>query len=256
MSPAKILEFTLWKLSLLLLVCCSTDLVTAQESSSRTLLEFKYGYHLPLADMQDRFGSNNTIGISMSRVNLKSTLFAGVEGSFFFGSTVKEDVLMNIRAFDGSILGKNGAPGDVNLKERGFYTGLFVGKVIKLTTAEKDLTGIRLQAGGGLLQHKIRVQDNSRNVIAIQKDKLSGYDRLTNGPGVHLAAGFQYQNPKYNFQFSLMGDLYGARTASRRDFDNVTGGYLDSKRTDILTGVTLSYVVSLSRSTSVENIYY
>ena len=256
MSPAKILEFTLKPLSLLLLVLLCTARVTAQDSSNRTLLEFKYGFHLPVADMKDRFGSNNAIGFSISRVNLKSTLLAGVEGSFLFGSTVKEDVLVNIRAFDGTIIGRDGAAADVNLKERGFYTGLFVGKVIKLTKAENNLTGIRLQAGGGFLQHKIRVQDNSRNVVAIEKEKLPGYDRLTNGPGIHLAAGFQYQNPQYNFQFSIVGDLYGARTASRRDFDNATGGYLAAKRTDILTGLTISYVVSLSRATSAENIYY
>ncbi len=256
MSPAKILEFTLRNLSLLLVVLSCTGQVNAQNSPGRTLLEFKYGYHLPLGDMKDRFGSNNTIGISISKANLKTTLLAGVEGSFLFGSSVKEDVLANIRAYDGTIIGKDGAAADVNLKERAFYTGLFVGKVFKLTKTENNLTGIRVQAGGGFLQHKIRVQDNSRSVVAIQKDKLPGFDRLTNGPGVHLAAGFQYQNPQYNFQFSIMGDLYGARTASRRDFDNVTGGYLDAKRTDILAGVTISYVVSLSRSKSAENIYY
>jgi hypothetical protein len=53
-----------------------------------------------------------------------------------------------------------------------------------------------------------------------------------------------------------MGDIMAARTQSRRDLDYATGTYLDKKRTDILTGIHIAYVVMISRSSTEENIYY
>ena len=71
-----------------------------------------------------------------------------------------------------------------------------------------------------------------------------------------MAVGYQYDNPKNNFHFHLMGDLIGARTESRRDFDNATGGYLSDKRTDILAGLRIAYIVAISKSTTSDHIYY
>lgn len=206
--------------------------------------------------MADRFGTNSDLGISFLRVSNTTRLFAGAEGMFFFGSEVKEDVLTNLRTFDGSIIGLGGGPADVGLRERGFYLGLMAGKIFPTGKEGKSLTGIRTQAGIGFMQHKIRVQDNSRSVVALEKEYLPGYDRLSNGPAIHLAAGYHYQSIKSNFQFHVMGDLYAARTRSRRDFDIPTGGYLAAKRTDILAGITIAYVVSISRGNTADEIYY
>lgn len=221
-----------------------------------TLLEFNYGFQLPLADLKDRFGANSAFGIGLEKVWFKNNIFAGADGMFFFGSTVKEDVVAGLRVFDGSIVGINGNPGDVGLKERGYYIGLNTGKVFSLGNKENNLTGIRMQIGAGFMQHKIRVQDNFRSIVALSKENLKGYDRLTNGPAVHLALGFQYQNPLNNFHFHIMGDVYGASTKSRRDFDYLTGGYLDEQRTDLLVGLRVGYIVMVSRSRAADEIYY
>lgn len=254
----KILELPLWVFIHVILVLFSApfSLSNAQESRGISLLEFKYGFHIPAADMADRFGTNSDLGISFLRASRNTRIFAGAEGMFLFGSEVKEDVLSNLRTFDGSIIGLGGAPADVSLRERGFYIGLMAGKIFPTGKENKSLTGIRTQFGVGFMQHKIRVQDNSRSVVALEKEYLPGYDRLSNGPAFHLAAGFHYQSIKSNFQFHIMGDLYGARTKSRRDFDIPTGGLLSDKRTDILAGITIAYVVSISRGNTADEIYY
>ncbi|MEP6796407.1 MAG: hypothetical protein ABJB16_18910 [Saprospiraceae bacterium] len=228
----------------------------SQSGNSVKLLEFKYGFQVPMADMNTRFGGSNDLGVSLQFASLTHTSFIGAEGIFFFGSIVKEDVLAHLRTFDGSILGLLGQAGDVSLRERGFYLGLDAGKIFKTTKVENNLTGFRAQIGAGLLQHKIRIQDNSNNVPALNHNYIKGYDRLTNGPALHLSLGYQYENPNNNFHFNLMGDIYGSRTASKRDYDNLTGGYLDNKRTDILAGLTLSYIVSISRTDKADHIYY
>lgn len=256
MRGVKILELRFWgRWTLVMLLLWSSESY-AQKGNAVNLLEFKYGYHVPMGDLQDRFGSNSDIGLSIQSVSVAKKLFFGIEGIYMFGNEVKEDVLAQLRSFDGSIIGIDGGAGDINLKERGFYIGVNAGKIIPTTSNNKKLTGVRIQIGGGLLQHKIRVQDNSENIVPLEKKYLQGYDRLSNGPAVHLGLGYQYQSPTNNFQFHVMGDLYGASTASRRNLDYATGGYLDQKRTDLLGGISVAYIVIISRASKPENIYY
>jgi len=256
MRSAKILEISfLTRLMLPLILLWSTSIV-AQNIKRINLLEFKYGFHVPSGDLGERFGSSSDIGATIQSVSVASRLFFGVEGMYFFGNNVKEDVLTQLRAFDGTIIGINGAPADVNLKERGFYLGVNAGKIFPTTSNKNKLTGIRAQIGGGLLQHKIRVQDNAETVTALSEDYLPGYDRLSNGPAVHLGLGYHYQSPTGNFHFHIMGDLYGAQTVSRRDLDYPSGQYLDTKRTDVFAGASIAYVVIISRTSTPDNIYY
>jgi len=256
MRGIKILELRFWgRLPLILLLFWCTESYS-QAVNRVNLLEFKYGYHLPAGDLRERFGANNDIGLSIQSVSLKNKVFFGLEGLYLFGNAVKEDVLVQLRTYDGTVIGIDGRPGDINLKERGYYIGLNAGKIFSTTKHKSKLTGIRTQLGAGLLQHKIRVQDNSKNVVALEKKYLEGYDRLTNGPAMHFGLGYQYQSPTNNFHFHIMGDLYGARTASRRDLDFPTGQYLDQKRTEILAGFSVAYIVSISRAKKPDNIYY
>lgn len=256
MRGAKILELRFWGGIIMMFLVLMAPELWAQKGSTIRLLEFKYGYHLPLVDMKDRFGSNNDFGISFISIGAEQKWFLGLEGIFLFGSTVKEDVLASLRTYDGGIIGIDARHGDINLKERGFYTGAQAGRIFYTGTKADNLTGIRIQVGGGILQHKIRVQDNFKNIVALEKKYRKGYDRLTNGPAFHLGLGYEYQSPANNLHFHIMADLYGARTASRRDIDHTTGEYLDLKRTDILAGLSLAYIVTISRSRKPDHIYY
>ena len=119
MSLAKILELTLRiSLTTILMVIIIAP-SASQENMLVYWLEFRYGFHLPVADMKDRFGSSSDIGAAIEFSGLKRKIFYGADGTFIFGSTVKEDVLADLRSFDGTIIGLGGKPGDVNLKERG-----------------------------------------------------------------------------------------------------------------------------------------
>lgn len=256
MRAAKILELRVYIGMALLLSLLISNSANGQQNPSLKLLEFKYGFHLPAADMKDRFGANSDFGLGLIFTGAEKKLFWGGEAYFLFGSIVKEDVIASLRTYDGSIIGIDGRPADVNLKERGFYTGLLAGKIFLTDADKKSLTGIRFQLGAGLLQHKIRVQDNFNSVVALEKKHHKGYDRLSNGPALHLGLGFQYQNASNNIHFHVLGDMYAARTASRRSFDYPNGEYLSGKRTDILAGMSIAYIVTISRQRVSEHIYY
>src|SRR6187431_1786521 len=241
MRGIKILEIRFWGRATLLLSMLWSFNAQSQEVNSIRVLEFKYGFHMPSGDMSDRFGAVSDLGLSFENTILKSKLFFGLDGMFFFGNNVREDVLASLRAYDGNIIGVDGRAGDVNLKARGYYIGVNAGKIFSTSEHKNKLTGIRAQIGAGLLQHKIRVQDNGKSIVALQKEYLHGYDRLSNGPAVHVGLGYQYQSPTNNFHFHIMGDFYGASTQSRRDIDFPTGEYLSKKRTDIFAGFSVAY---------------
>lgn len=228
----------------------------AQAPKSAKLLDFSYGFQAPLGDMQDRFGGSNVLGGGLETISNKSRQFWGLDANYFFGNNVKEDVLTQLRSADGNIIGINGEAGDVSLKERGYFIGIHGGKIFSTTDKASSITGIRTQIGVGFMQHKIRVQDNHKNIVPLNKKYLQGYDRLTNGPSIHVAIGYQYDSPYNNFHFKIMGDMMAAFTQSRRDLDYATGTYLDKKRTDILMGINIAYVVMISRTSTEENIYY
>lgn len=254
-ARAKILEIRLGALTLLLLVQIGQHLY-AQSVNTVKLLDFKYGVQIPASDMRDRFGGSNSIGLGLEIASLKAKTFAGISGHYFFGNTVKEDVLTQLRSEDGNIIGIDQQLGDVHLKERGYYAGVHVGKIFKTTRHEHTLTGVRTQIGFGFLQHKIRVQDNFKTIVPLEKKYLPGYDRLTNGAAVQLGIGYQYDDPINNWHVKIMGDVVAGKTKSRRDFDYATGGPLTDERTDIMVGLQLSYIVTISRSSKEEFIYY
>ncbi len=232
------------------------NLLTGQEVKSLRTFDFRYGFQIPAADMRDRFGNNNALGLGIDFASFKSRWYYGIEGIYVFGNRVKEDVLAPLRSYDGNIIGIDGKIADVNLKERGYYAGLQTGYIFKTTGNKNELTGIRTLIGVGLMQHKIRVQDNYNSVVPLEKKYLQGYDRLSNGPALHLGIGYQYDSPVNNVQFRIMGEVFTGKTKSRRDLDYPTGQYLDHERTDILYGLHIAYIVTISRTSSEEYIYY
>lgn len=255
MRAIKILEIP-HLIFILGLISLTTGSLHAQAPQSYRLLRFQYMFQWPMADLQDRFGANNSFGGALEHVNLNNGWFLGGQGTYIFGNNVKEDVISHLRVFDGTVIGIDGLPGDVNLKQRGYTVGLYTGKVFSSSKSDSKQKGIRTEIGLGLLQHKIRVQDNFSTVVALEPDYLKGYDRMTNGLYTAIAAGYQYHNPLNNVHFQLMGELIAARTGSRRSFDHATGGPITAKRWDLLAGIRLAYVVTISRKKAPEDIYY
>lgn len=209
-----------------------------------------------MADLKDRFGSNNALGAALEHVNLNNGWFLGAQGAYIFGNNPKEDVLSHLRTFDGSIIGIDGTPGDVNLKQRGYYIGAYTGKIFSNAKSDTKQKGIRTEFGLGYLQHKVRAQDNFNSVVALEPKYLKGYDRLTGGIYGSVAAGYQIHNPLNNVHVQIMGDLIAARTGSLRNFDHATGSEITARRWDILAGIRLAYIVTISRKKAPEDIYY
>lgn len=213
-----------------------------------------YAVHRPRADLADRFGPSLEIGLGADFITKKSRFILGLSGSVMFGNTVHDDVLSIITNEDGNIIGTNQIVGIVSLKERGFYVGGRVGKIFKV--ASNSLSGVRITVGAGLLQHKIRVQDDMETVNIVAGDNVKGFDRLTNGLALHQFLGYQHFGKSGLFNFYGGVEAYEGFTMSRRSFDNTLMRRDDQSRLDILVGLKVGFSIKFNLNETGDEIYY
>lgn len=218
------------------------------------LLNFGYAPQLPIGDLADRFGSNFAAEVSAELITDNNWII-GLQGLFIFGNRVEEDVLAGLRTEAGDIIGNDRSPADIQLRQRGSYYGVRIGKLIGLIENNKR-SGIRINAGLGLLQHRIRIQgDPFRSVPQIEGPYEKGYDRLTNGLALHQFIGYQTIGKNNGINLTAGFEFYEGFTKNRRDFDFDTQMADTANRLDILAGFRLSFTLPFYLGNA-EDIYY
>lgn len=220
------------------------------------LLQLGYGIEVPGADLSQRFGQSFSPEVGLSYLTEKTNWLLGINGQFFFGNTVKEDVLAGLRTAEGYVIGNDRSPANLELRQRGFYLGAHVGKIFALTDVNPR-SGIKVQLGAGLLQHKIRIQkDPIRDVAAISGDYIKGYDRLSNGLCLQEFIGYHLMTNDGRINFYGGFEFSQAFTQNRRDYDYITRSKDEAKRLDLLFGFRLGWILPFYFGKSASEIYY
>ncbi len=223
-------------------------------SSSVYLINLSYGLDLPGGDLADRFGNNFSMGGSLDYMTGSNWIMGG-EVKFIFGNNVHEDPLAPLRNDRDDILGINNFTATVLLRERGLYMGLNVGKFFPFN--DKKRLGIRMTAGGGMLAHKIRIQDDTQSVPQIEGDYAKGYDRLTRGMALKESIGLMYLSPNKRINMRLSFDFIQGFTKNVRSVNYDTGLTDDSSRLDMTYGITATWIIPIyTGQYSGEEIYY
>ncbi|MDX1478884.1 MAG: hypothetical protein R3301_14320 [Saprospiraceae bacterium] len=243
------------RLLIVLLFCGQVSLQSQDAPSLRMHLSFEYGAQTPGGDLKDRFGNNFNLGAQYEILHMESLWHAGLKGYFLFGNEVREDVLALLRTPEGNIIGNDRSPAIVLLRERGFFIGPYVGKTFKLSEQHPH-SGIKISAGAGLLQHKIRVQDDTRSVSQLTGDYLKGYDRLTNGLAFYGFVGYQHLDPQGRINFLAGFDLTAGTTQSRRDFNFDQQRADTAKRKDSLLGIRIGWILPITTGQPPDQIFY
>jgi hypothetical protein len=228
------------------------DSDTPRNKGNAILLQLSLGAQLPAGDLGDRFGLNGTFGGGLEFITANNFIF-GAEGQGIFGSTVREDPLEILRTPEGDIIGNNRLVASVVLRQRGMYFGGHVGKLFVFNEIERS--GLRVTLGGGWLQHRIRVQDDSRSVTQLTGEYLKGYDRLTGGLALQQFIGWQQLGAQRRANWMLGLDLSQGFTETRRDWDFSSMKKLEGRRLDLRFGIRLAWALPFYRGKSSE-IYY
>lgn len=219
------------------------------------LLNFSYGYQLPFEDLEERFGNNGVVHTGVEYWT-RNNLIIGLEGSFQFGSRVKQDVIAGLRTQEGFIIGNDRDVADVQLRQRGFYAGGLVGKLFPLLE-NNSRSGIRATLGLGLLQHKIRIQDDpQRDVASLTTELKKGYDRLTNGLALSQFIGYQHLANDRQLNFSAGVEFIQGFTQNRRSFNFDTQMQDTQMRLDVLLALRVTWVLPFYLNETAGDIIY
>ncbi len=216
-----------------------------------------FGGQLPAADLALRYGSNLGVGSGIEYIRIPSGWSYNLYVQYLFGQDVKEDVLAKIRTTDGNIIGETNAYADVALRMRGLYTGASVAKIFKLHDNGNRFGGIRLALGGGWLNHRIRIQDNTQGSVPhLESAYTKGYDRYSSGIALTQFVGYQMVSRNRTFNFFAGLEFTEGFTRNRRGFNFDTMLRDDLKRRDILYGVRIGWSISLFTNVNADDIEY
>ena len=207
-------------------------------------LNLSYGVHVPGGDLSSRFGTNFSISSSLEYLIDRNNLIIGVEFNFLFGNNVEEDVIASLRNKDGLLIGTNGQITDVFLRERGLFYGLALGKLFTIIPTNPK-SGIRLSISPGVLQHKIRIQDDSNSILQLQGEYAKGYDRLSRGFALKQLIGYQHLSNDGRINFFLGFDFIQGFTKNQRPINFDTGIIEQSSRNDFLWGIRATWVLPI-----------
>lgn len=223
-----------------------------------TLLSYNisYGLQFPSGDLAQRFGTNFNISNTVDLI-LASNWILSLDAQFIFGTDVKENPLLNnVIGTEGFIYSTSLTPADIVLRERGFYFGAKAGRLFPLGKNNKRF-GIRATIGAGLLQHKIRIQDDPQVFVPQLDDTYKkGYDRLTNGLALEQFVGFQYLGILRRVNFFAGVEIMEGFTQNRRSYNFDTQMADTAARLDILYGFRVGWTLPFYIGENTEEIYY
>jgi hypothetical protein len=197
------------------------------------LLHIGYGVQLPALDMKKRYGWNNTLGGGLEFMPKSNWIF-GLDGHFIYGTKVKEDPIKHIRTDSNYIINSERTIASVVFKERGFYMGAHVGKLF--TFGSDARRGLRVTLGAGYLQHKIKIQDDSRAVTQLTGEYLKGYDRLNGGLAFNQFIGYQLLGKARTVNFYAGFEFNEGFTHNLRSWDFELKKELVEQRFDLRYG--------------------
>ncbi len=245
--------------ALLLLISLSQILAQEEpeENNKFGVLHFHAGYGIDWSalDMADRFGRNFQLGADLDYTTPASSVIIGLTGRFLFGDQVREDPVAFLRSAEGLVASPAGVNVPLFLRMRGGYYGAHVGKLFSLSGGDKR-NSIRATLGLGLLQHKIRLLDDSQSLELAEQPYIKAIDRLSNGLALRHQLGYQKIDPEGFLHFYIALEVTLASTASRRDYDLQLMQRDDRKRTDMLIGIRAAWSLPLYYTSDVERTYY
>lgn len=214
-----------------------------------------FAFQWPAGDLADRFGASSTIGPGFL-VKTEKNWLVGLDANFIFGNRIKEDsLLQNLLTSDGYVIDQQGQYADLSLFERGFYASIKFGKIIPIFGSNLN-SGLMLLAGGGYLQHKIRVEVVNNTAPQLDGDYKKGYDRLSDGFQINQFVGYMYIGESRLANFFVGFEFVESWTQNRRSM-NFDEGRRDAKeRFDMLYGIKLGWIIPFRRRMPKDFYYY
>ncbi|RLD62421.1 MAG: hypothetical protein DRJ01_06170 [Bacteroidetes bacterium] len=247
------------KILLLLTLIVFSQIVFSQTIEDTKLVvpmvSVSYSLQVPGGDLANRFGVSSTLGASFM-VKTKSNFLFGIDANYLFGQDVKENgVLDSISTSNGQVINIFGEYSGIKFFERGFHINVKAGKIIPLFGPNEN-SGLLITASAGLLQHKIRIENDGNNTPSVLNDYAKGYDRLSNGLAISEFIGYMYFSNNGRVNFYAGFELTQAWTKNRRSWNFDTMENDDQLRNDYLYAFKFGWIITLHKKMTNKFYYY
>ncbi len=214
-----------------------------------------YGLYGVGGDLGDRFGMSSIVGLELQRQSPRHGWVWSLRGGHLFGAQVKEiNLFGDIATTSGDIITANGIFEDYRLRQFGWFVEGRLGKIVFPMGPQGS--GIRLDMGIGMLQHKIWIETPNNNSPQLSSEYKRGYDRLCDGLSLSQNLTYHYlsANRLINFQVGL--DLIQAFTRERRSVRYDTGLPAHGERRDFLDGLKISWILPIYERSEKTGLYF
>ncbi|MFA6126691.1 MAG: hypothetical protein WC699_05260 [Bacteroidales bacterium] len=234
-------------------------LLPAQSIKDTTLqlhmFSFHVSSHLPTGDIASRYGFNMGAGGSYWLKTRSGWLF-GIDYTYIFGNKFKEDSILNgIRDQSGYMITSYGEQMYPTISERGFYSGLKVGKLFPVMGPNKN-SGLIFTAGAGLLQYKTFFRFEENTIPVMQGDYIKMFDYQTNGIALNQFIGYLHLDNDQPINFYAGFEFHQAWTICRRDWLYNLHGYDNTLRHDFLFGFKVGWIFPVGKKTTGTYTYF
>lgn len=226
------------------------------QDSAISMFTFETTYQgfIPGGDLAKRYGFTSTAG-GVLGYKLKSNFYFSAGLMTLFGGDVRDVSMLNNLTINGFLIDNQGNFIDVKPTETGLLIPFSFGKIHPLPFSNNKNSGLYWELGPQFIQHRIWFNVPRNRVSYLTKEYQKGYDRLSNGWGIHEGIGYRYfsNNGYVNFLVGL--DVSQNFTQSRRSlqFDQ---GKRDSKTyLDLLYGIHAAWILPLYK-VAPDKVYY
>ena len=209
---------------------------------------------LPGADLAKRFGPNLSVGMPILYKTAKNLVIA-IEGNYFFGTKIREQVMSNLYTPEGTITDMNGNPATFRLNERGWNVYACFGKVFN-RLGHNENSGVIAWAGLGYMQHKVNIYDVGQTLIQIDGDLVKGYDRLTGGFACTQFLGYFFLSQNRIANFYAGFEMQQGFTTGLRGYQFDTMKSDKESRLDLLYGFRVGWLLPLYKKAPRDFYYY
>ncbi|MCX7697284.1 MAG: hypothetical protein N2Z72_06295 [Bacteroidales bacterium] len=230
------------KFFFLLLILPLIAIPQKKDSISWLAFHASMGFHLPGADLSERFGPNQTVGAGVQWKS-PTNFFLRVHGNYIFGGIVKikDSLFREISTSDGYVIDGNGQYAEIYTYERGYYIILDGGKILPVGFLPHIASGLMVSGGVGFLQHKIRIYNPENTAPQVIGEYAKGYDFLSNGIAFRQGLGLSCYKLKKIFNVRIELEIIEAITRCRRDYLFPLHGPDKKTRLDLLFGIMIQY---------------
>ncbi|GCD78463.1 hypothetical protein JCM31826_19450 [Thermaurantimonas aggregans] len=212
-------------------------------------IPINFSASVPSQQLAERFGHSYRTGTGCFYRTFSGWTF-GVEADFWFGDRVltRDQILKSVSNEQGLVLDHMGLDANLMTFQRGWIASFYTGNLIRVLNHNPN-SGILITAGGGFLQHRIRLESGHQQSIIyqIENEYQRGYDRLNVGWQGRVFIGYLHAGNYQTYNFIVgIEHLYG-RTSSVRGFDYATGLPDEGVMTNGLTSLKVSWFFSMYR---------